>query len=532
MLEPLRGAALTAVLVLALSACGGDSTGPADGAEEDSGTADDGALDVADAGDEGVDDVPGDTAEGGDEASEACTPAGEICNGVDDDCDGETDEFGAGLCPGTEGCWEGSCHDPAVTWARVFDGETWATGLALDEEGNMYVVGCFRTPVDFGGGLRTPYAGNSSFVLALDAAGEYRWDRTFGGGITVSDECAKAVVYDPLFPYIVVGGTFTDTASLDTLGVVTSNGGLDAFVVAYDVYGTGSLWSRAWGGSTGDDAVTSLAVGGPGLVVGGSARGNVDFGGGGVRLGNEGDGYVVGLDSYDGTVSWTRRLGSTGPDAVAGVGAGSELVVAGGYVGGAADLGGGERFFAGVTDGFLAVLDGATGTWRDDLVFGDTGLDAVWAVNGTPAGSFVAAGEFAGIVDVGVGPHTSWDADGDLLGIVLSRSGRVTADFPYGASLRDFATASAMDPSGRWVLGALSNGYAGVFLQGPDGTSRWRVTVSESPPTAVPGLTGVTGIAFAPDGTVVAVGTVSNRITLRDGSTVGSGGAFIARVDD
>jgi hypothetical protein len=159
----------------------------------------------------------------------------EVCNGLDDDCDGSADEnnvcvcatgqtqscytgpagtLGVGICaagtqtctagvwgacqnqvqPGVENCAlapDEDCNGTAPScsgstlWAQKFGGTSsdLAYGIAVDGAGNTYITGYFQGTVNFGAGSVTSAGSYDVFLAKLNSAGAYVWSKTFGGAL-------------------------------------------------------------------------------------------------------------------------------------------------------------------------------------------------------------------------------------------------------------------------------------------------------------------------------------------------------------
>ncbi len=102
-------------------------------------------------------------------------------------------------------------------WAKKIDGPGVDLGqnLTLDASGNVYFTGAFEGKVDFDPGTGTDSiasaGGLDAFLVKLDAGGNYKWAKTFGGKST---DFSNTVRTDAL-KNIYVGGAFEDTVDFD-----------------------------------------------------------------------------------------------------------------------------------------------------------------------------------------------------------------------------------------------------------------------------------------------------------------------------
>jgi uncharacterized delta-60 repeat protein len=113
------------------------------------------------------------------------------------------------------------------TWGGASEDYGW--GVAADSSGNVYIAGLTQS---FGLGDW------DAFLVKYDSAGNYQWNRTWGGA---SDDQGFDVAADSSGNAYVVGRTQSFGA-----------GGEDAFIVKYDSSGT-QLWNRTWGEVDVDD---------------------------------------------------------------------------------------------------------------------------------------------------------------------------------------------------------------------------------------------------------------------------------------
>src|SRR5690554_3431954 len=157
-------------------------------------------------------------------------------------------------------------------------------GIDVDNSGNVYVTGIFRSAIDFdpGAGNATltptnPSSGNI-FVAKYDTDGDYLW--AFNAGATTNNTSAGQAIKVDNGGNIYVGGDFQGTVDFDPgSGTTTLNNGSgpDGFIAKYTDDGT-FLWvvglqsgnqNKVYGlevdGTTGD------------VFVGGAIQGIVDF---------------------------------------------------------------------------------------------------------------------------------------------------------------------------------------------------------------------------------------------------------------
>lgn len=146
-------------------------------------------------------------------------------------------------------------------WAKKVqtNSQTWAWGIDLDQNNNVYVTGQFAGTGDFDPGAgtfnMTSAYGAQIFVLKLDAAGEFVWAKNFiTNGLSGGESVGKRIKIDPL-GNIYTAGYFVDTVDFDP-GVATfqlvSNGNIDIFISKLDASGN-FVWAKSFGGIDRDE---------------------------------------------------------------------------------------------------------------------------------------------------------------------------------------------------------------------------------------------------------------------------------------
>jgi hypothetical protein len=273
-------------------------------------------------------------------------PSEEICDGYDNDEDGEVDEedpaIGAacdsgqlGICAaGTYVCELGGylacaphlspqvedCSTPededcngfggcvgggAHLWSRAFQGAGQQTGIGIahDGAGNTYVVGDFFDVVDFGTGPRTATA-SDGVIVKLDASGNTIWVRHI---VDTGQGRASKVAVKPS-GNIVVTGSYSGFADFGFGQVRSHWDRRDLYVLELDPSGS-SVWARTFTGP-GEDETSAVAVDASGnTYVTGRAEASIEFGTG-LLLGSK-DGFLVKLDP-SGNTAWAKRFTGAG----------------------------------------------------------------------------------------------------------------------------------------------------------------------------------------------------------------------------
>jgi hypothetical protein len=206
-------------------------------------------------------------------------------------------------------------------WAKIIggNGNDYATGIALDHSGNLYISGSFRDTVDFDPGTAVDnYISNGSddaFLLKLDTAGNYQWTKTFGGSSSVG---INAIAIDSVNNIITAGyylGTVDFDPSMATSNS-TSNGNSDAFIQKFDSTGN-LLWNKTYGGNGSENNNEVHIANQSHIYITGFFQNTVDFdpSSGTNNLSSNGDfdAFVQKLD-LNGNFVWAKSFGGPARD--------------------------------------------------------------------------------------------------------------------------------------------------------------------------------------------------------------------------
>ena len=196
----------------------------------------------------------------------------------------------------------------AHLWSKSFPGggSQQAGGIAIDDNGNIAVIGNFSGSVDFGGGSLTSAGGTDVFVAEYSPNGAHLWSRRGGGS---GADLGYGIAVGPTGNVVAVG-VFMGTANFGGSSFMSGGGTNDIFVAQYSSTGA-HMWSESFGGELayGSDTAKAVTVDGSGnVILTGNIQGPVDFGGGPLYGNNTGDIFVAKLNS-NGDYLWAKRAG-------------------------------------------------------------------------------------------------------------------------------------------------------------------------------------------------------------------------------
>ena len=282
---------------------------------------------------------------------------------------------------------------PAFRWASRGGGpgHDYGTGITVDNEGNTYVCGYFRSQARFEEYSLAGKGEADIFLAKYNRTGKLEWVRQAGGS---ADDFARAVAIDAEGNCYLTGSFQSPTVDFGG-EIVKRNSDTEIFVAKFD--GNGKvLWVRQAGG-TGGGSGNGITIAADGYVyVCGYFSGDTTFGD--LTLKNAGfsDMFVARYDP-NGELDWVRQIGGTGDDVAVAIAVDAQ--------GNAYITGGFEdevRFSrtvtlssAGLVDSFVAKLDNTGRTvWAQRA--GGPNTDIGYGIALDPQGNILVSGGFNG----------------------------------------------------------------------------------------------------------------------------------------
>ncbi|MFO0591560.1 MAG: SBBP repeat-containing protein [Polyangiaceae bacterium] len=287
-------------------------------------------------------------------------------------------------------------------WAKQFGDNKAQNGLAVaaGADGRVAITGQYAGKMDFGGGVFTTAGGTDIFLAVFDTDGVHQWSKSFGDAAA---QAGKGVAFGPQGEVILAADN-SGVVDVGSGAALTTAGASDVVLASFDKNGA-TLWAKQMGNNVAQvaNAVAVDEVGN--VILGASFAGKINFGGGDLTSAGGND---IGLAKLTtgGMLLWGKRFGGTGADNARGVAVDTFGAVAlAADFSGTVDFGGGNLVSAGGTDIVVARYDGlGAHVWSHRA--GDGGAQLATAAAADQTGVF-ATGTFAGTVDFGGGALTS-----------------------------------------------------------------------------------------------------------------------------
>lgn len=133
--------------------------------------------------------------------------------------------------------------------------------ICTDAAGNVYATGNFNATINFGNGTAslTATAGGTAtdgFVAKFNAAGRCQWAIRFGGAAT--DQGGLGIVTNGATVYVTGQSQFP--ATIGSMPLATVGGSTDGVVFALNASNGATLWAKAFGGGSTNDAGQAICL--------------------------------------------------------------------------------------------------------------------------------------------------------------------------------------------------------------------------------------------------------------------------------
>jgi len=320
-------------------------------------------------------------------------------------------------------------------WTRQFGSNERdeAKGVALDDAGNVYVVG--QTFGTLPG--QTSAGGFDAFIRKYTPAGDEMWTRQFGGG---GGESAASVRIDHAGNAYVVGGTRA------ALPGQTNIGDYDAFITKFDATGN-PVWVRQFGTTSEDYALAVVLDAGGDPVIAGETGGLLA----GATAAGGLDGFVRQYDPA-GKVMWTRQFGSPLDDFAVGatVGPTGDVWAVGTTMGALPG-----QTSKGDSDAYIVAFRALGGDlWSRQ--FGTSGADDAEAITFDAGGHPFVAGRAGGPL-----PDATSSGGSDAYLAAAGPTGDLLWVRQFGSPADDYAMALAIGRGGFYLAGGTTGTLPG-----------------------------------------------------------------------
>jgi hypothetical protein len=238
-----------------------------------------------------------------------------------------------------------------IRWNKTFGGreDDWGYSVQQTRDGGYIIVGGTKS---YGAG------GYDVYLIKVDANGNIRWNKTFGGA---RDDWGYSVQQTSDGGYIIVGATTSYGA-----------GGYDVYLIKVDANGN-MQWSKTFGGGGSDLGYSVQQTSDGGYIIVGYTT---SYGAGG------GDVYLIKVDA-NGNIRWNKTFGGKDSD----WGHSVQQTRDGGYI----IVGETMSYGAGGADVYLIKVD-ANGNIRWSKTFGGARDDRGYSVQQTSDGGYIIVG--------------------------------------------------------------------------------------------------------------------------------------------
>ena len=299
----------------------------------------------------------------------------------------------------------------SVAWAKQGDGTVgdYATAVATDLNGNVFITGLFKGTLSFGGTDYVAKGGKDIFLAKYSSSGDFKWVRT-GGGNKLDESIA---IMTDKNGNCYVTGDFEGTAEFNKK-IALSVGSKDVFLVKYDSDGD-IEWLKRGGSVNGNAHTSGIDIDDSANVyIAGYFSGTAHFGK--AELTNSGSDAVF-LVKYnsEGDAKWAIQTAGKGNEHASAIKIDSKKNI---YVAGEYDLdfAFGEANIKNIGNWDIFILKyNTSGEMLDVTQIGGTGYDKAYDIGLDGQSNVYITGYFSKAIIIGNTHLTSTDPDDSFL---------------------------------------------------------------------------------------------------------------------
>ncbi|MFI5172971.1 MAG: MopE-related protein, partial [Chitinophagales bacterium] len=369
--------------------------------------------------------------------------ASEICDGVDNNFNGLTDEGVVGCLPTVDIEWENTIGGISTDFF---------TSVELTDDGG-YIVGGFSNSVNSGDKTETLIGGiygGDYWIAKLDISGNLEWDNTIGGSGEDYLNNAKQTADGG---YILGGYSYSNISGDKTEN--SKNGSDDYWVIKLDASGN-IEWQNTIGGNGSDDLIALQQTTDGGYILGGNSNSSISGDKTEAKIGVY-DYWIIKLDAV-GNIVWQNAIGGLKNDILSGI----QQTADGGYiVGGSSESPISGDKTEGVVGGlslygdyWIIKLDGSGNIeWQNTI--GGTSTEILFSIQQTAdAGYFLGGSSFSSIS----GDKTQASFGGyDYWAVKVNSIGSIEWQKTIGGSSYENLYSAIQTNDGGFLLGGISN---------------------------------------------------------------------------
>jgi gliding motility-associated-like protein len=332
--------------------------------------------------------------------------------------------------------------DGNLIWIQTINGinNVYGTGIAVDNQGNVYALGTFKGQVFLGSQSINSNNNSTDIILVkFDSNGNLLWHHSIGG--SNDDSSAKLKIDNT--NNIIISGTYYNSMTIGNQTLISYE--QNYFVAKYSSSGN-FIWASDIGSSVYNTAFdVEVAITGE-IYVTGEFSGTMSFGSQSIIALGQKDVFLIKLSS-SGSFIWAKRMGSNGDNDMAGaVVADKEMNV---YV-----------FYKNdsfTNQGRIEKYN-STGTLLQTITFGDQGVIIPGSIILDFSGNIFISGGFRGNTDFGDGIiNSSHPSHYDLFVAKYKNNGNFVFVKTAKSNESTFASAISYDYNGSLLIGGYTD---------------------------------------------------------------------------